>query len=159
MSFFRIRLSAAVAWAMIPLAAWAGMPNTGCVCANGRLKLFCQHVLGTKRSATNEADCASNCCPHEAAEQDTDCCGSGFCCHGDPSGTSGVSAKSCCNPIVSAPSVAPETVSVPCVQAPAMLAVVQEVGALVRPSFVLDVAEFNTGPPLDRVIIFRSLLI
>jgi hypothetical protein len=158
MTFFRTRLSAAVAWAMIPLAGWAGMPNTACVCTNGRLKLFCEHVLGAK-PAPSRSGCAASCCPQEDADHEADCCGGGFCCHGDNSAESGIGAKSCCNPIVGAPSVVSETVSIPCSQAPAVLAIVAEVGALARPTFLLHAAEFDTGPPVDRVIVFRSLLI
>lgn len=156
MAFFRTRLSAAVAWAMIPLAAWAGMPSTGCVCANGHLKLFCQHSLGAKQPTT--LGCTAGCGTHEA-EQDVDCCGGGHCCHGADLAKSGIGAKSCCNPILSSPSVAPQTASIPADHAPAIVATAPEIGTLVHPSFILDVAEFNTGPPLDRVIVFRSLLI
>jgi hypothetical protein len=159
MTFFRTRLSVAVAWAMMPLAIWAGMPSTACVCANGRLKLFCQYVLGAKLPALAATGCTADCCNGVAADHDADCCGGSFCGHGGTSATTAIGAKSCCNPIVGAPIVAPRTVHVPCDQAPAIVAVVQEIGPLVHPSFFQDVAEFDTGPPLDRVIVFRSLLI
>jgi hypothetical protein len=143
---------------MIPLAAWAGLPSTACVCSDGRLKLFCGHPLKAD-SVDHHTGCAANCCGDNEVvkgSSESDCCGGGFCDHG---GKSGVGSKSCCNPILTAPSVAPQTASVPCDQAPAIVAAVEEVGALVHPSFSPDVAEFNTGPPLDRVIVFRSLLI
>ncbi|HVA49648.1 MAG TPA: hypothetical protein VNH11_25000 [Pirellulales bacterium] len=159
MTFFRTRLSAAVAWVMIPLAAWAGMPSTACLCANGHVKLFCQHLPAKKHSAANQTACAASCCAHETADAEADCCGGGFCCHGGQSDHAGIGSKACCKPILSAPSVAPQIVSVPCDQAPAVVAVVQQVGALVHPSFIVDAAEFDSGPPLDRVIVFRSLLI
>ena len=168
MRFFRTQLSAVVAWAMIPLAAWAGMPSTACVCANGHVKLFCQHLSAKKHTPANQSGCASSCCAHETSAADTDhcvsedsadCCGSGFCGHGGKSDRSGVSSTACCKPILTAPSVAPEIVSVPSDQAPALVTIVEQVGALVHPSFAPDVAEFDTGPPLDRVIVFRSLLI
>lgn len=164
MSFFRTRLSAAVAWGMIPLALWAGMPSTACVCANGHLKLFCQHLLGGKthhETADHEAGCNSSCCGADLAEADaaSDCCGGGFCCHGAYSGKPGIGSKTCCQPILTAPSAAPKMVSVPCDQVQVMVTVVHEIGAIVHPSFVIDAAEFDTGPPLDRVIVFRSLLI
>ena len=158
MKFFRTPLATAVAWAMIPLAAWAGMPSTACVCANGHVKLFCQHALAQKHSSARSG-CASSCCPHETGEADADCCGGGFCCHGSKPESAGISSKSCCQPILSAPSVAAQVVSVPCEQAPAVIDVAEEIGALVHPSFIADLAEINTGPPLDRVIVFRSLLI
>ena len=166
MTFFRTPLSTAVAWAMIPLAAWAGMPSRACVCANGNVKLFCAH--GSRAATLHEhenvaAPCGHCCGPANVAEADSDhdadCCGSGFCCHGAKPGNAGIGAKACCKPILSAPSAAPDVVSVPCDQAPAVVAVAQQVGALVHPSFIADLAEINTGPPLDRVIVFRSLLI
>jgi hypothetical protein len=167
MRFFRTHLSAAVAWAMIPVAAWAGMPSTGCVCANGHIKFFCQHLL--KASAADESQesgCKSACCPEDScpeetalAEQTGDCCGGGACCHGAKSDKPGVRSAACCQPIVTAPSVAPQIAGVPSDHAIAVATVTAEVGALVHPSLTLDVAEFDTGPPLDRVIVFRSLLI
>jgi hypothetical protein len=42
---------------------------------------------------------------------------------------------------------------------PAIVAVAEQVGALLHPSFIPAATEFNTGPPVDRVIVFRSLLI
>jgi hypothetical protein len=90
---------------------------------------------------------------------DADCCGGGYCCHGAMPNGPGISSKACCKPLVTAPSVAPEMASVLSDQAPAVVATVEEVGAIVHPSFAPDAAEFDTGPPLDRVIVFRSLLI
>lgn len=166
MSFFRTRLSAAVAWGMIPLALWSGMPSTACVCANGHIKLFCQQLLGGAQSHLAAGllnGCKSTCCSHEAqlaeAKQTSDCCGGGFCCHGAPSAKAGLGSKGCCKPILTAPSVAPQIASVPCDQAPGLAAVVREIGAIVHPAIAFEPAEFDTGPPLDRVIVFRSLLI
>lgn len=165
MSRFRSRLSAAIAWAMMPLAVWAGMPSTGCVCANGHIKLFCQHSAGSSGHARHDSSgSGTGCCASEDAvecdhDHGTDCCGTGDCCHSAKSAASGIASKACCKPILTAPIVAPQMVSVPQDQAPAIVAAVQDVGALVRPAFVVEVDEFNTGPPLDRVIVFRSLLI
>lgn len=167
MKFIRTQLSAAVAWAMIPLAAWAGMPTTACVCANGHVKFFCQHALGGASGKSDES-CRTNCCAsatgladeHDAdCEHDGDCCGGGFCCHGSQSAQPGVGSKACCKPILSSPSVAPKTVSAPSDHAAALAVVVPEVGALIHPTYVAAVAVFDTGPPLDRVIVFRTLLI
>jgi hypothetical protein len=93
------------------------------------------------------------------SDHDADCCGGGFCRHDAASGGTGIGSKACCKPILSAPGAAPEIVSVSCDQAPAIVAVVEEIGAIVHPSFAPEAAEFDTGPPLDRVIAFRSLLI
>jgi hypothetical protein len=162
MPYFRRRLSDAVAWVMIPLAAWAGMPSTACLCANGHVKLFCQHALGEKQAPVHPSPCGASCCTHETVHSvadDGDCCGGGFCCHGGTSEKSGIGSKACCQPILSSPSVAPQIVSVPCDPAPAIVGIAEQIGALVHPAFIADLAEINTGPPLDRVIVFRSLLI
>ena len=161
MSRFRRRFSAAIAWAMMPLAAWAGMPSTGCVCANGHVKLFCQHSAANghnEHHSTGESWC---CADEHIADcgHDGDCCGTGDCCRNPESAASGITSKACCKPILTAPIVVPKVASIPLDQAPAVLADVQDVGVLVRQAFIADVPEFNTGPPVDRVIVFRSLLI
>lgn len=162
MTFFRTRPIAAVAWAMIPLAAWTGMPSTACLCANGHVKLFCQHALA-KHGPSTPASCSESCCPHEsegiADDHDVGCCGGGICGHDQQSDNAGIGSKACCKPILSAPSVAPQVVNVPFEQAPAVIQVAEEIGALVHPLIIADLAEINTGPPLDRVVVFRSLLI
>lgn len=155
MTAFRTRLSAAVVWGMIPLAAWASMPSTACVCSNGHVKLFCEYLLAWKQA--NPSGGASSCCAHEAAEDNTDCCGA--CSRGGKSVTPGIASKSCCNPIVTLPSVPPQTASVPCDGLPAVATAAEQVGALVHPSFISVPTDLDTGPPLDRVIAFRSLLI
>ena len=173
MNFFRTRRTAAVAWGMIPLALWAGLPSTACVCANGRLKLVCRHVAGGPAghhaahlsSAADAGGCHSCCCEgHDAvtefdSDRDADCCGGGVCCYGASSREAGVGSKACCKPILTAPSVAPESTNVACDQTPALGDLVEDLEPLARASFSRDVAEVDTGPPLDRVIVFRSLLI
>lgn len=157
----RSSFSAVIAWGMIPLATWAGMPSTGCVCANGQVKLFCGHSSGNgqhqRHSATN---CAASCCgTHESEEHDADCCGGGFCCHGSTSEKASVTGKTCCTPILSAPSMAPQTCGVIFHEASLLVAVAEDIGVSATSSYSAELAEINTGPPFDRVIIFRSLLI
>lgn len=165
MSLLRPRMSAALAWAMIPLAAWTGMPSTACVCSNGQLKLFCGH-----RAAHDESDdvhgqgdgCIANCCGHHGladVDHSSDCCGGGLCAHGGPSDDPSAGSKACCNPVLTAPSLAPQTTSIPCDQVSTAVVAIEQLGALVGPSFIPVAVEFNTGPPLDRVIVFRALLI
>ena len=165
MRSFRTRQSAAIIWGMIPLAVWAGLPRTACVCANGQIKLVCRHVATSHMPDDHESD-RHSCCvdTHEvAAEADSDheadCCSSGSCCHGAAQGEPGIGSKACCKPILAVPSLAPESTTVTCDQALAVVSLVDDIGALYRPAFSRDVAEVDTGPPLDRVILFRSLLI
>lgn len=164
MNFRHSRCSVAVAWGMIPLALWAGLPSTACICANGQLKLVCRHSAPICASDDHESDVHSCCEMHEAnaesdSDQEADCCSSGMCCHAAAQGEPGIGSKACCKPILAAPSLASESANVSCDQAPAAVALVVEIGALECPAFARDVAEVDTGPPLDRVIVFRSLLI
>lgn len=48
-------------WALIPLTVFGSLPRTGCICANGQHKFFCQR-LGT---ASGNGRCA--CCDRAAA--------------------------------------------------------------------------------------------
>ncbi|HEV7225528.1 MAG TPA: hypothetical protein VGN42_22675 [Pirellulales bacterium] len=154
---------------MIPLALWAGLPSTACVCANGRLKLVCRHLAGgcgkSHATADHDSVCNSMCCASDAAlaeadsDHDVDCCGGGLCRHDAAPGGTGIGPKACCKPILTAPGIAPQTVSLSCDQTPAIVAAVEEIGAIVHPALAAETAEFDTGPPLDRVIVYRSLLI
>lgn len=164
MRSFRTRCSAVVAWVMIPLAAWAGMPSTACVCANGYMKLFCGcQGKALKTADRQQSDCQSACCSHNAAEADashaSDCCAGGTCCRGAPLRGPGIASKACCRAILTAPSMAPRATSAPNDQTPSVLAIVEPADAVAPCWFVTAAAEFDTGPPLDRVIVFRSLLI
>lgn len=161
MSWLRKRLSVPITWGMIPLALWAGMPSAACRCANGQVKFFCKNALGANdcpgpRRASARGGEATDFQWDAAANND--CCGGGSCRHVDRSTGPGVTSKNCCKPIVTAPNLAPETVKLPCGQTPLFF---QSERPAESPPFALiaDVAEVDTGPPLDRVVFFRSLLI
>lgn len=159
-----LRRSALVAWAMVPVAALASFPSTACVCANGRVKLVCAHSASCAPH-DHEGPCGtSSCCG--SAEVDSagepDCCGGGICCRGAKSGNTAntwiTTPVPSCQPISSLPGVASEDAFADFSAAIALTIICREIAP--TPSFwVADVAELNTGPPLDRVIVFRSLLI
>ena len=155
MTNIRIRLATATAWAMIPMAAWAGMPRAGCVCSNGTIKLFCQFRLDSKQSAPGK--CGSDCCGQKVTDDEIDCCA--VCSIRGKSGTPEIASKSCCNPILALPSVPTQKVSAPLGHFPADVIATASAGTLLRSAFITVTAELNTGPPLDRVVVFRSLLI
>lgn len=166
MRSFRTRCSAVAAWVMIPLAAWAGAPSTACVCANGRVKLFCSHgTPPAKTGVHDDTHCESDCCGESCGEiessDDSDCCGKGACCHGAKSSEPGIASKACCRPILTPPSIAPKAAKAPDDQTLCVVAVVELGSSLTPTSSSYDRALFasDTGPPLDRVILFRSLLI
>jgi len=148
---------------MIPLAAWAGMPSTACVCANGQMKLFCGHRAAVAKAAVDdEPPCESACCGGLAetdSSQVSDCCGGGACCHGGKSNEAGIHGKACCRQISTAPGISPKATVEASDESAASFAVVERLGMFARPLFRASAVEFDTGPPLDRVVVFRSLLI
>lgn len=173
MSFFRARWSALIAWGMIPLAVWAGLPSTACLCANGGIKLVCTHPgCGGKSHAGHDSQstCRSHCCATNGcaanamideveSDEHADCCGDAD--RGLNESRTGVHAKACCKPVLAAPGMPPKASSVAYDSAPATVVSAAEIGIPPQTSLHRDrdIVEANTGPPLDRVIVFRSLLI
>ena len=164
MNRVRTSFSAAIVWGMIPLAAVAGMPSTGCLCANGQFKFFCGHqypsdgahgghaVTGCCAARDAVADCDS-CLAMPAAESDSDCCQ-----HSPALPCDGVRSRSCCQPVFNASGLSPVKVSTPCGDSSAAVCLTETV-AIRHPAVVSNIDEFDTGPPLDRVVAFRHLLI
>lgn len=56
MRFRNSYYSIALAWAMLPLTVFAGLPRMACICANGQHKFFCER----HRMTANDEDCV--CC-------------------------------------------------------------------------------------------------
>lgn len=161
----RTPLWALVVWGMIPLAAFAGMPSTGCLCANGQFKFFCSHQYHSHEAhggAANTGCCsdhpaaAVDCCCEVTSrtEQHSDCCQHGATPPGD-----GLRSQTCCQPVFNAPSMSPVAVSVPCDDAPLLTVCLIETIASGHPAVAPEAGELDTGPPLDRVVAFRHLLI
>ncbi|HJT35706.1 MAG TPA: hypothetical protein VJ783_27000 [Pirellulales bacterium] len=159
-------MSAVVVWGMIPLAVFVGMPSTGCLCANGQFKLFCGHrnqsaavLIGSAHAGccaahhADEADC--DCClAPKAAEHQADCCQHGAGLPGE-----GMQSRTCCQPVFNPVSMSPVAVSAPCDDLLILTVCLIETGAIAYPAVAAEVGEFDTGPPLDRVVAYRHLLI
>lgn len=168
MSHLRTRLSAVVVWGMMPLAAWAGAPSSGCLCASGQFKLFCGHDHhATQDDTLHDTDC---CGAEHASEAHFQPCivevespGSshaGDCCqHGATSPADGVRGRSACQPILNALSMISAPVSPPGDDAPTIAVQIVEPPAVASLNRAAEAVDFDTGPPHDRVVAFRHLLI
>lgn len=84
--------------AIVPLAAWNGMPHVACRCSNGEIRLFCSQMnQQAKPRKAGATECISNsserkscchggegtCCsvpPADSSERKTECCAAGCQC-------------------------------------------------------------------------------
>jgi len=156
---------------MVPLALAGGMPSTGCMCADGGFKLVCAHVYRglprAEHAAIADGPQQRDCCRHSS-----DCCGEphdghvarsasgGDCCNGcELPGIAG--ERPCCTPVFSAPSATLIITAVPPLTEQALAVVAAEPVALqsLAAHAALQLHESDTGPPIDRVIALRCLLI
>lgn len=176
MQLARSRVSAVIVWGMIPLAILAGTPSTGCFCASGRFMLLCAHGQQVVAGPHANHDVAGDdCCAgddfaaddlgggecqlcstdvHSRGEPEGDCCQ-----HGDASPSDGVGSRSCCQPVLNALSMGSAPMSAPADGASAAVADCFEPPAVAHFSIAAYRVDFDTGPPLDRIIVFRHLLI
>ena len=154
-------LRSSTLWGMIPLALWAGLPATGCFCADGSFKPFCTGHLAVT-PGKNFAD--SNLAAARALRATQPRCPACAAAMEDPSddfAPLGGSPTACCQlsesttvtltPVLSMPDFAKfgGTVVVPVVIMPRF--------SVAQFASSHDVSE--TGPPVDRVIVNCSLLI
>ena len=177
MNRLRKQLSSWVVWGMVPLAVWGGTPSTACVCANGRIKLFCSHRCegGHEHSQPADAEscgthqqaccCGDSCDDHAASSEAAldgdgghDCCNSpgGNCQPG-----SGISSRGCCTPVRSLTTTSSQVVKV---AAPVelSLATIPAPACLFHGGHVRGAhswRQVNTGPPVDLVVTLGHFLI
>jgi hypothetical protein len=100
-------LRVVLVWSMLPLAAWSGVPATGCICADGHYKAFC--TAGRCRSTKEHlAHITCTCCaavePHD--DHHSSCQRATECCHKSSDNIEreslGVTARTaCCTPVMS----------------------------------------------------------
>lgn len=165
MNRFRTPLSVLVAWLMIALAVVAGMPSTGCLCANGQFKFFCghQHRVDPAHGENATVGCCADhlaaidcdrCLAAPAAKHDGDCCKHAASLPGN-----GVRSRSCCQPVFNAAGISPTKVSAPRDDSSRLGPCLVEADASAFPAVAADIDELDTGPPIDRVVAFRHLLI
>lgn len=160
------QISAALVWAMIPLTLFASLPRTGCICANGQHKFFCQR--------------------HLTANGNGRCC----CCYGNPATKSQIADRaksapsgqmSCCRrarsqPTSDLPSAHSEPGCRPVLDKPLFLTVLKasldldradsmplflafEPVPVLSTSIVADIHRGELLPPPDLVVTLRILLI
>lgn len=106
------RLATVFVWAMLPVALWTSSPRIGCVCANGRYKLFCErlHGGGTAVGRHSAGSFLQGCSRCDEAPPGAACCQAAA--HrdygGDESTCGGVEAR-CCTPVFDSPVLPPVT--------------------------------------------------
>jgi len=154
----------AVAWAMVPMAMWAGMRVPECQCANGEHRLFCPGALGihlTQRVAhpaaapASRACCQANNCS-EGRGDEASCCN-------QPGASDSPSNSPCghCQPVPAASATVTGSVAVPALDSAFFVAVVESglSAFALSPMSARVEMPIETGPPLDRVIVFHCLTI
>ena len=143
-------------WATLLLAVWIGWPNTGCFCADGGFRFFCDaHKYDPSLARVRQTTEGQRvCCEHLRLVAHGDCCK-----ESNPSG-SRVASPGCTaasKPSLIAASITPKpsstghtvnlnTVPVEAGPMPAALAATRR-------------AKIDTGPPVDLVISLHCLLI
>ena len=152
MQFMHNRISVSVIWGMAALLLCSTLPSTGCVCANGTLKLFCDSQ--SHESNGPKVTEVSKCCPAKQAGKHSACCG-----EPQPSGTR-FSNQTCTRV-----SNAQTTATVPAISKakPNSALALGGLPAELTPTFATAAAapksHRQTGPPPDLVIELHCLLI
>ena len=159
----KTRITKVLMWAMIPLIVFGSMPRMGCICADGKHKMFCQRHLQGNRTGpciccngrTAPADvCARS---HRAAIGHS-CCQSraGKCSSGCPSLGEGRP----CRPVVDRTEVvtsAKPALDLDRVDAAPLFAAVELLPAVITP---VEVSCFRVElPPPDLITTLGVLLI
>jgi hypothetical protein len=165
MRFCRNQIGAAIMWGMIPLALWGGLPGTGCICANGQYKFFCAGSLGrvgcdSGRNAASASQSAGCTCPHCRGIATTDAAETSHaCCHNDRG--QGDPAGKCCHLVARSLATVSAEVAPPTTDAlvVAILPPALNLSLVVLSTVSKHVEQIDTGPPIDRVILLRCLLI
>ena len=171
---FRSKSSIVVLWAMIPLAVLGSMPRMGCICADGRYKLFCErHAKGScghgENGCASEGGCA--CCYRsqgksvaQKAKRQKQCqvseCGQTEGC-GKHTGLAQSKTDRCCTPVADAAELPPvvEVVSVPDESAWQPLILTVGVTAPAVNCVTADVVWEHALPAVDLVIAHQVFLI
>ncbi len=145
----------------MPLALLAGMSLPECECANGQHRFFCRGALGiAARVQTTPMTSGHDCCPaSKCCVTAVKCC----CCGDSSSGTPG--PKEPCGGCKSVPRsvlTVGEILRIPELGSTVFFLCafmsLPSVESIV-PNWAMFPERIETGPPLDRVIVFRCLLI
>lgn len=150
MAFTRSPIMKSATWIVVILALWVGWPSTGCVCANGGFKFFCD--AHRNESQTQQLTQASvehgDCCQHRSPVE-----------HHAPG--DGLSSKGCTR-IASTPVIAPVSASKAVDSndhAVAFLTLPVATVAIPASQPAILSAAHHTGPPVDIVTELHRLLI
>lgn len=163
MRFRRNHFAAAIMWGMIPLALLGSMPGAGCICANGQYKLFCcAGALGHAGCSAQEggvtSPSASCTCPFCRGEKSASRTAHACCPNGQ---SQSAPAGKCCQLVSRSPAVISAEVIPPIADAfvVAIMPRALNLSLVVLPTVSKRVEQIDTGPPVDRVIVLRCLLI
>lgn len=79
-----------LAFALVPLTAWSGMPHVACRCSTGEIRLFCSRMGQSVPHSQSNASCCS------AGSQKHSCCGANVIGGSCGSGKKSQQKSSCC---------------------------------------------------------------
>jgi hypothetical protein len=166
------RLNAGVLWAMIPLAAWSGIPTARCACVNCHCGAQCgigsHSATGCSPASDSvkKTDDCSCCCGHSSSADG--CC----CCHPKQptpmqetcrrlpgNGFDSQSPHSCRMAISAVAGVQATMVVVSDHQPLAMDVLAPSASSQTNHSALDRGDAFDTGPPVDLVVTLRRLVI
>lgn len=167
---FRRLFSAGLAWLMVPLVVWGGVPAVSCACVNCQCGAACEFHAGVGYSSAQccqpkiaccccgcgHCPCAAGCCccggSHKAPNQESTCSRL-------PGKSVGSQPDHRCRASVSAQD-AVQFVIVKATDLPSFAAgAVQPIRSIDCNRALQSAGEFNTGPPPDLVVTLRKLVI
>jgi hypothetical protein len=156
----RNRLHRAVIWAMVPLAAVGGRSLSGCMSPTGQVALNCRcsESMGSGKVAADSAACQCHC---SCCQGKTCCCkqGAKSCCASatkdNPSRHDGLQGEGHCRQVrvFAATSAVKAEFQKASTQDVSLLPVVVDAAAVESRANHLQVAQFDTGPPPDSLVV------
>jgi len=166
--FVRRGFSASMVWAMIPLAALAGLPTASCACLKCQCGAACEFAShsASSRAGGEPAGCSTCCCNH------CPCAGTSHCCclaklaaakklvcqHLPGKGFNSPESSGCRTSITAVAGIRATTVAIADGYQPLSLDV-PAVALSDTSSGSLDRTSLNGGPPVDLVVTLRRLVI
>jgi hypothetical protein len=155
MPSLRKLLRAAIVTGMILLAVFGSLPATSCYCADGHLKLFCAGHYASAQAPAGKSEHSGCCqCGQNADSADS----GGDCCHANKPGKP---CGKCCKEISKSLTTTVASVSMPALDSHVFAVLPTEV--VVPHAFLslrnAQLERIESGPPVDLVIVLRTLLI
>jgi hypothetical protein len=155
MPLLRKLLRTTIVTGMILLAFLGSFPATSCYCADGHLKLFCAGHYVDSQAPAGKLERSSCCqCGQDAELAD----GGSDCCHGN---NTGKPCGKCCKEISKSLTTTVASVAMPALDSHVFAVLPAEV--VVPHAFLslrnAQLERIESGPPVDLVIVLRTLLI